>query len=176
MCGIKTREISENDTSNIVKWRNNPNVNRHFCMQDRLTEEAHTYWLNNVVKTNKAKQFIISEESTGMDIGTVYLRDIDYKNKKAEMGVYIGEDCCRGKGYGSEAIRFIINYGFATLNLHKIYLRVLANNSIGIKSYEKCGFMYEGTAKDDIILPDGKYQDIIFMAIINSNNGGKENG
>ena len=176
MSNIITREITVNDTQNILKWRNNPNVNRHFCMQDKLTEEAHMNWLNNVVMTNKAKQFIISEKSTGIDIGTVYLRDIDYRNKKAEMGIYIGEDSCRGKGYGSEAIRFIINYGFTTMNLHKIYLRVFANNVIGIKSYEKCGFVYEGTAKDDIILPDGKYQDLIFMAMINNDDGGKMNG
>ncbi len=55
-----------------------------------------------------------------------------------------------------------VSYG-----LHKIFLRVFSNNLAGIKAYEKAGFTYEGTAKEDILLPNGNYQDIIFMSIIN---------
>lgn len=58
-------------------------------------------------------------------------------------------------------------YGFKNLGLHKIYLRVFTNNATAIKAYEKAGFVYEGTAKDDICLPNGNYQDITFMSIIN---------
>lgn len=50
--------------------------------------------------------------------------------------------------------------------LHKIFLRVFSNNISAIKAYEKAGFIYEGTAKEDILLPDGTYQDIVFMSII----------
>lgn len=55
----------------------------------------------------------------------------------------------------------LMSYG-----LHKIFLRVFSNNISAIKAYEKAGFVYEGKAKDDILLPDGKYQDINFMSII----------
>ena len=46
-------------------------------------------------------------------------------------------------------------------------LRVFSDNIYAIKAYQKAGFKYEGIAKDNILLPNGKYQDIVFMAIIN---------
>ena len=89
------------------------------------------------------------------------------KNKKAEFGIFIGEDSARGRGIGSESVKLTIKYAFEELKLHKVFLRVFANNIQATKAYEKAGFEYEGTSKDDIILPSGEYQDIIFMAIIN---------
>ena len=106
------------------------------------------------------------DKTTDKDVGSVYLRDIDLNNKKAEFGIFIGEDSARNKGIGSEATREIVKFGFENMGLHKIFLRVFSNNIAGKKAYEKAGFKYEGTAKDDIRLPNGQYQDIIFMAMI----------
>ena len=98
---------------------------------------------------------------------TLEENDIDTNNKKAEFGIFIGEDLARGKGIGTESTILTIKYGFEELKLHKIFLRVFANNYSAIKAYEKAGFIYEGTAKDDIMLPNGEFQDIVFMSIIN---------
>ena len=90
----------------------------------------------------------------------------DYNNKKAEYGIFIGEDSCRGKGFGSEAAKLIIEFAFKTLKLHKVFLRVFKENEAGIHSYKNAGFNIEGTFKDDICLGENRYKDMIFMAII----------
>ena len=99
-------------------------------------------------------------------MGSVFLRDIDYQNKKAEYGIFIGEDTARGKGIGTEAAKSIVQYGFAELKLHKIFLRVLADNKGAIKSYENAGFVQEAYLKDEVLL-NGEYRDIVLMAVIN---------
>ncbi|MBO5479007.1 MAG: UDP-4-amino-4,6-dideoxy-N-acetyl-beta-L-altrosamine N-acetyltransferase [Clostridia bacterium] len=164
---VELRSITLEDTSNILKWRNNPSVKKNFCIQEDLTKETHLNWFHNKILTKEVVQFIIIEKPSNTPVGSTYLRDIDRHAKKAEFGIFIGEETARGKGIGTSATKLIIDYGFKKLGLHKIYLRVFSNNIQAIKAYEKAGFEYEGTAKDDILLPDGTYQDITFMSIIN---------
>lgn len=167
MANVSLREINLEDTEKIIKWRNNINVKKNFCIQEDLTSEMHMNWFKNKILTGEVKQFIIKDEEQGMEVGSTYLRDIDTKNKKAEFGIFIGEDLARGKGIGTKSVELTVKYAFEELKLHKVFLRVFSNNVPAIKSYEKSGFEYEGTAKDDIILPNGEYQDIVFMSIIN---------
>lgn len=167
MANVSLRELKIEDTEKIVKWKNNEKVKRNFCLQENLTKETHINWFNTKILTGSVKQFIIKDEDSNTEVGSTYLRDIDRKNKKAEFGIFIGEDSARGKGIGTESTRLTIQYAFETLGLHRVFLRVFDSNQAGIKAYEKVGFQYEGTAKEDILLPNGKYQDIIFMAIIN---------
>lgn len=162
---VKLKPIDESDTANIVKWRNSESVRENFLYRDLFTVESHTNWLRNMVWTGKAAQFIIYDNGTGQAVGSVFLRDIDELNKKAEFGIFIGEESARGKGIGTEAAKLILKYGFQTLKLHKIFLRVLAENENAVKSYRKAGFVQEAYLKDEVIL-DGMYKDIILMAII----------
>jgi len=164
---VSLRFITIEDTPNILKWKNNINVKKNFCIQEDLTEEVHKNWFYNKVLKGEVVQFIIRDEESKIDVGSTYLRDIDLNNKKAEFGIFIGEDNCRGKGIGTKSVELTVKYAFNELKIHKVYLRVFSNNIAAIKSYEKAGFKYEGTARDDILLPEGIYQDIIFMSIVN---------
>ena len=116
-----------------------------------------------MVATGKVAQFIIFSKKDQKDVGSVFLRDIDDEHHKAEYGIFIGEDDARGKGVGTAAAELILKYGFEELKLHKIFLRVLADNGRAVHSYEKAGFKKEAYLKDDVFI-DGKYRDIILMA------------
>ena len=164
---VKIRPMTEADTANIVRWRNTPSVYEHFIYRTPLTEEAHLNWLHNRVETGDVAQFIIVDTESGQDVGSVYLRDIDREHKKCEYGIFIGEDSCRGKGIGSAAAKLALDYAFEKLGMNRVLLRVFADNKQAIRSYEKAGFRYEGTFKDDVII-DGVPYDMVFMAILKS--------
>ena len=166
---VELRKITEQDTDYIVKWRNKLEVKRNFCIQDEITREDHIKWYKNKIQTGEVNQFIIIDRTTNKPVGSTYLRDIDMKNKKAEFGIFIGENSARNKGIGTDTTSLMVQYGFETLNLNKIFLRVFSNNLGALRAYEKAGFIYEGTAKQDIRLPNGEYQDIIFMSKLNDN-------
>ena len=119
------------------------------------------------VETGEVVQFIIEALNDGdsVPIGSVYFRDVDMQNRNAEFGIFIGEDCARGKGLGTEATRLFVDYGFQILGLHRIVLRVLKENERALKSYLNVGFEVEGCAREMVYL-DEKYQDVIFMSII----------
>lgn len=162
---VSIRPITPNDTDKIIAWRNNPRVRRNFIDQNLLTKEIHTRWLETVVNTGKAEQFIIEADGTG--VGSVFLRDIDNAHKKAEFGIFIGEDGYAGKGVGTEAARKILEYAFDSIGLNKVFLRVLADNAAAIRSYEKCGFVREGCFREDVIA-GGQFRDVVFMSMLKS--------
>ncbi len=164
---VYLKPIDEGDTDLIIKWRNSPKVKENFIFQKQITKEMHHKWLKDQVYTGKTVQFIIVEENTNKPLGSIYLRDIDKLNMHAELGIFIGEDNCRGKGYGKQSIAQILKYGFTQLKLNKIFLRVLKNNTIAINSYNKSGFSQEGLFKQDVMI-NNKYYDIVFMAILES--------
>lgn len=161
---LKSIEIS--DTENIIKWRNEKSVRDKFLDQNILNIETHLKWFKEKIETGSVRQFIIYLKPENIPVGSVFLRDIDLKNKKAEYGIFIGEEFARGRGIGTSVAKLIIEYGFIKLSLHKIFLRVLADNKQAIKSYKNAGFEQEAYLKDEVLI-NGEYRDIIFMATLN---------
>lgn len=164
---VKLRFIQQEDTENIINWRNKDFVRKNFIFQELFTKEIHENWLKTKVDTGEVAQFIIYQLEDNTPIGSVYLRDIDRVNKKAEYGIFIGEESALGKGFGSEVAKLTLNYAFEYLGLHKVMLRVFAYNIRAIQSYKNAGFVQEAYLSDEIRI-DGKYHDMILMAKINT--------
>lgn len=164
---IILRPITAHDTEMVLKWRNSEEVRRYFIYQKEITEADHRKWLSDKVEMGTVVQFIMLEKTSLHPFGSVYLRDINRHNKKAEYGIFIGDLLARGQGYGTEAARLMLDYAFKELALHKVSLRVLKDNLEAIHSYEAAGFVTEGIMRDEELI-GGHYKDIIFMAVINS--------
>ena len=162
--GIYLRKMTVDDTDNIVRWRNKEEVRSRFLYREPFTTEGHLEWIKTKIDTGLAVQMIICTMDD-KPVGSVYLRDIDQRDRKAEYGIFIGEESAWGKGYGTAAAKMMLSYGFEQVSLHKIFLRVLADNVRAIASYEKAGFVREAYLKDEVFL-DGKFCDIVLMAII----------
>ena len=98
-------------------------------------------------------------------LGTVSLKNISKENKCAEYAIVVRK-IARGTGVARKATEDILDYAFNVLGLHKVYLNVLENNECAKRFYQKCGFMYEGTAKDAIVL-NGDYASLAWYGKIN---------
>lgn len=164
---IVLRLMKKEDTDNIIKWRNTDFVRRNFIYRKPFTREGHENWTKTMIDTGRAIQFIICTKEDKRPVGSVYLRDIDQDHNKAEYGIFIGEEDALGKGYGTQAAKLMIEYAFHTAGLHKLMLRVLAENKQALRSYEKAGFIREAYLKDEVFL-EGRYKDVIYMAVINA--------
>lgn len=102
---VYLRPITLEDTENIVKWRNTDRVRKNFIYQKPFTKEGHLAWMRDKVAAGEVVQFILCETEGDRPVGSVYFRDIDTGNKKAEYGIFIGEEDAAGKGYGTLAAR-----------------------------------------------------------------------
>jgi RimJ/RimL family protein N-acetyltransferase len=98
-------------------------------------------------------------------IGFVVLFSIKWASQTADMAIGIGLPEYRGKGYGQDALRLILNYAFAELNLYRVGLTVMSYNTAAIKSYERAGFALEG-AKRQMVCREGQRHDLLLYGIL----------
>ena len=98
-------------------------------------------------------------------IGFVALHSIEWNNRAALLAIGIGEPDYRGKGYGTDALRLVLRYAFDELNLLRVGLDVISNNTPAVRAYEKVGFVHEGAMRK-AVLRDGHHHDRLIMGIL----------
>jgi RimJ/RimL family protein N-acetyltransferase len=98
-------------------------------------------------------------------IGLIGLYTIFWHQREAFMGIQIGERDYWGKGYGTDALQALLRYAFDELNLQRVSLSFLEGNARARRSYEKCGFRYEGRQRHAWAY-DGKRWDELYMGLL----------
>ena len=157
--------MNSEDAELYTKWLNNAKITQYLSIHNGLVcIPGEREYIENFCK-QEFHMCIVKLENDEL-IGNIALENIDYKNGSAELGIFIGEENNLGKGYGTEAIKLLTNYGFKELRLHSIYLRVYDLNERAQKAYAKCGFVECGRLHE-ALYRDGKYHDIIYMELIN---------
>ncbi len=97
-------------------------------------------------------------------IGTIGLFGADVKDRCGTIGILLARQFV-GRGYGTEAVRVVVSYGFRELGLHRIQLNVYSFNDRAIAAYRKAGFVEEGRQRE-AIQHDGVWYDIVMMSIL----------
>lgn len=153
------------DIEKYVKWMNDFSTTDGLGSSSKVTTfESERAWLiNNMDK--KEQQFAIVLKETDKLIGNCGFVDINHLHQRGEVGLFIGEEENRSKGYGTEALSLLVEYGFNYLNLKNIMLKVFSFNKRAIKSYEKIGFKVFGKRTEYYYL-NGKWYDEYFMEIL----------
>ena len=121
-------------------------------------------WIRKSRRSKDKFNFAI-DAADGQHIGSISLRLCGRFGKVAEYGIFIGHKKYHGQGLGTEAGRLIIDYGFRKLKLHRIFLRFIAYNFRGKRSYEKLGFSQEGIQRQHVFR-NGHWHDQYLMGIL----------
>lgn len=166
---VLLRPIRRSDISYFLKWFNDPEVVQYLEMYLPMTEMSEEKFIEEL-GTTRAKTDVILvieaiEGASSRPIGNCGLHEIDPKDHRANFGVVIGEKDYWGKGYGTEAARLIINYGFRQLNLHRISSGAFAFNERSLRLQKKIGFREEGRLRQSFF-KNGQYQDLVLLAML----------
>jgi RimJ/RimL family protein N-acetyltransferase len=124
-------------------------------------------WFEQTVEKQGRDQyhFVICLLPDGRPIGATDLREINLEDGHAAFGIVIGEKDLWGRGYGTEALLAICDFGFDQLRLERIELDVYADNERARRSYEKAGFQVEGTLRHGHFV-DGEFMDVLRMSLL----------
>lgn len=128
-------------------------------------EGQHQAWFAAIQQRDDAVIFAIRLPESDKLIGTCQLHSISSVHRSAELQIRLGDVAERGHGYGTEAVRLLLDFAFKDLNLHRVYLHVFATNRPAIRVYEKVGFVREGTLRQAAHI-DGRYEDVLVMGIL----------
>lgn len=153
------------DVEQFTIWLNDFQITDYTGRSSQIiTLDGEKQYLEKGGNENAVYFVIVTLEDNKM-IGSVSLEKIDGINRIARLGIFIGEEDYKNKGYGTEAIQLILDYGFHYLNLYNIQLKVLEFNSRAIRCYEKCGFQKTGVRRKANYV-NGKYYDTVYMDIL----------
>ena len=110
---------------------------------------------------------LIKETSRGQTIGYVDLFEFDPQQRRAGVGILIGDSKERNKGHGTEALKLLCKYAMDILNVHQLYCHIDFENKVSHRLFEKAGFSSCGQLKDWIVF-DGRWHDVTMMQLIRS--------
>ena len=144
------------------EWRNNPEIavlDQGAFLRPRAFEEIEA-WSQRMVE---GYTYVVFDDET--PIGTCAIMNPDMRNRNAELSIVIGNTNYWSKGYGTQIMNKLLEWGFEGLNLERLYLHVFSFNERAIGLYEKMGFVREGTHRS-ALYRDGKYNDIHLYGLL----------
>src|SRR3989344_7000798 len=166
---INLRKLKKSDASSIYQNAKDFGIAKYTTLPHPYTlKNAEDFIKKTHQKIRKKKAFELGIElkETNEIIGMMSLMNIDYDNKNAEIGYWLGKKYW-GRKIMKEAIKLILNFGFKKLKLVRIYARVMHPNISSVKLLEKSGFQYEGRMRRTT-LRKGKWMDDLRYSILSS--------
>jgi RimJ/RimL family protein N-acetyltransferase len=151
-----------------LRWINDfPTLRSLAIPPGPMTLEQEAGWFERAATGDMGITFTIYALPDNRPIGNTMLRDIDHRHRTAEFAIMIGEASERGKGYGTEATRLMLDYAFTALGLNNVMLSVYAFNLAGKRAYEKAGFRECGRRRQARWM-GGTLWDVIYMECLAS--------
>lgn len=169
---VMLRELRPQDLPYIMEYVNDYDTYSPFTdsAPRPKTEEFQTSWMEGSTREDMIT-FAIADLETLEFLGTCQLREINRACHRSLFSIIL-KPSAQGKGYGSDALRTLLRFAFEELNLHKVTLMVYESNEGGRRLYEKVGFTFEGTLRQEVYRR-GKYENQLVYSILEKEFGGQ---
>ena len=162
-------EEPESMAKAFVRWNLDSEYFRMLDSAPQLmwSEKKYKEWLEKDVEKDPAQNlfFGIRTLADNQLIGFMALFDESWQHGDALVAIAVGERDCWSKGYGTDAMRVMLDYVFSELNLRRLTLIVFEHNPRAIRSYQKAGFVLEGRVRG-AMLREGRRWDWYYMGIL----------
>lgn len=163
---IVLRGLQRDDLKSYGRWLDDERVTEFLEMGARPTrdKDIEAFW-TLASEAEDTIVFTIVDGESGQVVGNCGLYGIQWVCRRAQFNILIGEPSAWGKGFGTEAAKLLVDYAFLKLNLNSVQLGVNAENKRAVRSYEKAGFVHEGTRRQ-FVYRNGRYYDTMVMSIL----------
>ncbi|HXP57101.1 MAG TPA: GNAT family protein [Streptosporangiaceae bacterium] len=164
---VRLRPVLEDDLPTLAQWE--MDLGRSVMLLERVAPPSEAAARERLAKWSANEGDDLGFTIVALDgpqplVGHIIVFGIRAKDRLATIGIALGREYT-GRGYGTDAMRIIVGYGFRELGLHRIQLSVAQYNPAGIRAYEKAGFVEEGRRRESV-WHDGRWYDEIQMSIL----------
>lgn len=168
---VELRPVRRSDIKYFLEWFNDLEVTQYLDMYLPMTEMTEEKFIEDLgtVRAGTVAMFVIEaiEKERNKPIGSFGLSNINNKDHNATFGIAIGEKDYWGNGYGTEATKLLVKYGFEQLNLHRINSSAYSLNERSLKLHKKVGFSEEGR-REEVVFINGAYDDLVMFGLLKS--------
>ena len=164
---VNLRAPELTDLERDFTWMNDGEVTRFLNARYPMSLAAEEVWLRELVTKRMSHEHVTFaiETKDGRHIGNTDLMDVSAENRCATLGIMIGDKAYWSKGYGTDAMRTLLRFGFEEMNLHRIQLTVDARNGRAQACYRKCGFVEEARLRQHRFT-EGEFHDTLWMGVL----------
>jgi RimJ/RimL family protein N-acetyltransferase len=162
---IYLRAVQLEDAACIALGENHPDPRETLFYAKPISPEQIQERLAKQLSDPNSIYFTICSLETDQAAGQTAFVRIDWVGRMATFYIVIAEKKNWSGGYGGEATRLMVDYGFNTLNLNRIQLHVATANEKAVKAYQRAGFQIEGTLRQ-AMYHHGRYEDFYIMGIL----------
>ncbi len=164
---VNLRSPEMADLERNTQWINDREVTRFLSMRYGMSQAAEEVWMKEVCAkpTSYERAFFAIETKDGVHIGNTNLFNAQAADQKCELGIMIGDKTCWSQGYGADALRTLVMFGFDEMNMNRIQLFVFDFNERAQACYRKVGFVDEGRRRE-ALFTEGAYHDVLLMSVL----------
>ncbi|GHO50177.1 GNAT family N-acetyltransferase [Ktedonospora formicarum] len=147
---ITLRRPTMQDAHHVFHWERDDEVWRYdpYRPYSRTMAEFIPVFERNYVKGNGRQFWFIIEDEEHTPIGTITYFNLDYRGGQVEVGLGIGNKQRWGRGYGSEAIRTVVDYLFSMPFLGRVYAETAMANTPSRRAFARSHFTEVGQIYD----------------------------
>lgn len=160
---LQLRALEKADLTFLHRLHNSYKTMNYFFEEPfetlRELEDLYEKYVHNTTE----RRFVIEEIATSSSVGVLSLIEIDEINRKCEIDIIIDEKF-QGRSFGKQGFLLGVKYAFDILNLYKIYLLLLPNNTPGLSIYKFSGFKKECRLRKEFYR-NGEYVDVERMCL-----------
>lgn len=162
---VHLRPVEPEDLPSICTWANDPEIRGLTGEVLPMSSKRAADFLEKIHKEPDRIWFSVVLKEDNRLIGEAGLLRMFHPWKTTDLALIIGEKDCWGKGYGTEAIKLLLDYAFGYLSFHRVAVGVVGFNKRALQFYEKVGFKKEGIQRDGYYY-NHRYHDFIMMSIL----------
>ena len=154
------RELGEEDASDVLVFRADPEVQKFNSEPLRSTEDSVGLIdeLRGEYVSRRAVHWAVALAATDRVIGIFGFNEWDTHHRRAEVGYDLARDCW-GRGLAGEALVAVLGFGFSDMDLNRVEAQTIADNTASVRLLERLGFQREGTRRRFSLEEDGVYHD-----------------
>jgi RimJ/RimL family protein N-acetyltransferase len=142
---VKLRLIDDQDLEMIREWRNAPHVVEHMEYQESITAEQQKNWFANLSRDqNLYFKILVSD----IPIGIIHLKDLNWKDKTAEAGIFIGRKDFIGTITPMISILILMKMAFRCLGIQHLYAKISRQNGNAMSFNQQLGYELDGRVNE----------------------------
>lgn len=164
---IVLKSIQSEDLPLLFEWINEREQIINNSSYKPVSAVEHQEWFHAIQQRKDMFIFGIYSLESKKLIGSCQLHSIQTVHRNAELQIRIGDVQERGRSYGTDALKLLLDFAFKDLNLHRVYLHVFSSNDTALHVYKKLGFTHEGTLRQSAFI-NGNYVDVFVMGLLQS--------
>lgn len=169
---VRLRSFERQDAERYRAWVNDSEIAGLVDRARPVTEAEHDAWYNALVVSPNVCVFAVDRLRGRRFIGLVWLYDIHWRHRRAEVRIVLGDRRSWGGGYGTDALRVLAGVAFGAFNLEKLWADVLVSNPRAVRAFESAGFAREGTLRGDRV-ERGARVDVVRLGMLRSALSGR---